>query len=310
MQHDESLAAMRALVALSEHGSFTLAARALRVSRTAVSKAIERLETRRKVRLLSRTARELRLTDEGLRFLDHCREVLDAIARAEASLAVPHRAVSGTVRLSVPPVFGRQRVMPILNELSRRHAALLIDVDFDQRRHALVSDGFDLAVRIGELPDSAALIARRVGEQTTVLCASRAYVARHGAPRDIVDLTNHRCLTEGHHDGSHDAWQTTEGEVRVRPSMRLRDATALLDAARGDLGIAQLPQWMVAADIARGELVQVLPGLSGRSLPIHLVWPAGRHLPARVRCVIDGLVERFGASDVPMTSRSPNYCEN
>ncbi|ALM82391.1 LysR family transcriptional regulator [Bordetella sp. N] len=296
MNNDESLAGIRAFAAVGEHGSFTLAARALRVSRTAVSKAIERMEARLQVRLLERSTRHLALTEEGQRFLAHCREVMAALARAEASVAARPRRLAGQVRLSVPPMLGRRWVLPVLATLAERHEGLTFDVSFASRGSELVEEGVDLAVRVGTLPDRAELVARRLGAQPTVLCASRAYLTRRLAPSTPADLTGHRCLT----DNRRGSWQmekggasAEQGDIPVNAVMCLHDTGALFDAVAGGMGIAQLPLWLVEESLQTGLLQRVMPDHRAATLPIHAVWPRGRHMAPRVRCVIDTLAAAF-----------------
>ncbi|NBD08302.1 MULTISPECIES: LysR family transcriptional regulator [Corallococcus] len=302
MLTENALAGIRAFVALGDTGSFTDAAQRIDVSRTAVSKAVSRLEARLGVRLVERSTRRLALTPEGREFHERCRQVMEALASAEASVSTRRTQPAGDVRLDVPLLFGRRWVMPVVGELAARHPRLRFDVTFSNRVSELVADGVDLAVRIGKLADRAELMARPLGVQRTILCASPTYLARGGVPQTLADLAGHRCLLSDRRTG----WRLTElvdatrpeagmasSEVPVDGALCLRDTGALLDAALAGMGVAQLPSWLAAEHLQAGALRRVLPMLRGASLPIHAVWPRGRHMPPRIRLVIDALVAQM-----------------
>ncbi|MBD9579197.1 LysR family transcriptional regulator [Pseudomonas sp. PDM23] len=284
---DDSIAGLRAFVAFAESGGFTAAGERLGLSRSAVSKAVTRLEERLGRRLVDRSSRSLQLTEEGGLLLQHGRRVLDELDLAAQALHATDDEVSGLVRIDLPPLYGRQVVMPILRDVSDRYPRLRFDLGFSPVASELVAEGVHLAVRIGVLPDRAELIARSLGRQPTRLYAAPVYLQANPPVRDPADLSLQRCLLADVHDD----WEWLPGAPRLRGPFVLRDTCALLEGCIAGLGVACLPDWLARPYVARGELIPVLPEHPGPVLPIHVIWPRGRYLPARVRVVIDALVE-------------------
>lgn len=283
---DDSIAGLRAFVALADTGGFTAAGRSLGISRSAVSKAVTRLEQRLGTRLVERSSRALQLTDEGQALHEQGRRALAELAAAQALFDHPE-GVNGLVRLALPPLFGRLQVMPVLHRLAARYPGLAFDVDFSRQASELVADGVDIAVRIGALADRAEWVARPLGLQPVLLCAAPHYLAQRIPPQVPGDLTQHTCLLLDR------PWSLAPG-VQLAGQFCLRDTAALLDAALAGHGIAQLPAWLAQPHLAAATLVQVLPQLALPALPINVLWPRGRHLPRRARAVIDALVNELG----------------
>lgn len=290
----EGFTGIRAFVQAVEAGSFSAAARQLGQSPSSVGKAIARLEQRLEVRLLQRTTRRLALTDEGAAYHESCVRALQELERAQSGLVDRRALPSGCLRIALPVLLGRQWVVPLLLGWARAYPALDIEAVFSSHPVDFAEGGFDLAVRIGTLEDSASLVARRIGKQRLVTCAAPAYLNTCAPPRSLADLPAHACLGVLR-DGRVEAWRfvDTAGQactVNVKARLRLADREAVAAAASAGLGLAQLPQWLIAEALARGELVAVLPDHEPAPLPIHVVWPASRTLPARVRMVVDGLL--------------------
>ena len=291
------LEGIAAFVAAAEAGSFTRAGERLGLTRSAVGKSIARLEARLGTRLFNRTTRSLSLTDEGARFHESCLRALAELEDAEAELAERAGEPSGRVRIVLPVLFGRQWVLPLLLELTARHPRLAFDIGFSNRMSDLTSEGIDIGVRIGEPGDAAGLVARRLGTQTTRLCASPAYLARAGTPATIADLGGHACVLERRRGGP-PRWQLTDGagrahQVAVAGRLMLDRSDAAADAVTAGHGIGCLPSWLVAPAIRAGTLAAVLPDVTSDALPIHALWPAQRPLPLRLRVVVDALVGLF-----------------
>jgi DNA-binding transcriptional LysR family regulator len=294
----DQLSGIAAFVRAAEASSFAVAAEQMGLSRSAVGKAIARLEERLGVQLFHRTTRSLRLTDEGAAFYERCAGALADIRDAEESFDTARRQPAGRVRISVPVLLGRHCIAPILVDLAAAHTQLELEVAFTDRPVDLLTDGFDLVVRTGALADEAELKARRLGSQSMLLCAAPAYLARHGTPARLEDIAAHAQLAYG--KGRRVVpWRFDEqGQRReVEPAGRLRfdDLEAIADAAAGASGLAWLPSWLVAARLKSGQLAEVLPALRGPGFDVHAVWPLGRYLPMRVRAVIDVLVEHVPA---------------
>lgn len=287
---DDAWAGLRALVALADRGSFSAAARELRLTRPAVSKAVSRLEQRHGVRLVDRSRRANVLTEAGQALAVQGRRARDALAASEDILRDGTGDPSGVVRLDLPPAFGRRWILPALLELQARHPGLGLDVGFSTRISELVSDGVDLAVRIGRLPDRAELVARRLGMQPTGLFASPAYLATAAPLRVVADLDRHACLLQV----PDERWSWLAPVLQPASRLVLDDSNALLQAVTAGHGIARLPAWMAAAQ-PEGALVTVLANSPAPALPINALWPGGRYLPRRVRVVIDTLVTALAA---------------
>lgn len=286
-----------AFVETAEAGSFTAAAERLGLTRSAVGKSIARLEARLGTRLFHRTTRNLSLTDEGMRFRESCLLALAELDGAEASLAERTGEPAGLLKIEIPVLFGRQWILPLLLELSSRHPRLELDIGFSNRMADLTAEGIDLGIRIGALDDASGLIARRLGTQTTLLCAAPAYLASAGRPQTIDELAQHACISERKRGGQ-SRWRLTDsgGKVRsfgVSSRLALDRSDAIADAVLAGHGIGCLPAWLVAPALRAGTLETVLPDVASDALPIHALWPMQHPLPLKLRVVIDALVERF-----------------
>lgn len=294
----DQLSGIAAFVRAAEASSFAVAAEQLGLSRSAVGKAIARLERRLGVQLFHRTTRSLRLTDEGAAFYERCARALADIRDAEEGVDTAKRHPVGRVRISVPVLLGRHCIAPLLVELAVAHAQLELEVAFTDRPVDLLADGIDLAVRTGTLGDEADLKARSLGVQSMVLCAAPSYLAKRGTPRRLEEIGSHAMLAYGKGQRVVPWRFDDEGERReIKPAGRLRfdDLEAIADAAACAGGLAWLPSWLVAARLRAGQLVEVLPALRGPGFEIHAVWPLGRYLPMRVRAVIDALAGQVPA---------------
>jgi DNA-binding transcriptional LysR family regulator len=293
----ERLNGIAVFVQVVEAGSFAQAGERLGLSRSAVGKAIARLEDRLGTRLFHRTTRAQSLTDDGQLFHERCVRALAELGEAQAELESGRRAPVGRLRVSMPVLFGRRCVAPVLLELARQHAGLSLELSFDDRPVDLVGEGFDLAVRFGPVPEQGELVARPIGTDVRMLCAAPAYLAAHGRPRRIADLAGHHGLLYAR-GGMVKPWAFLDarGEVvhaAVQSRVRMDDLQALMDAALAGAGVVGLPVWLAADALRGGALVRVLPREAIAHQPIHLVWPKQRHLPCRMRTAIDLLVERI-----------------
>jgi LysR family transcriptional activator of dmlA len=277
-------------VTVAESGSFSAAARILRLSPSTVSKLIGRLEKRFNVRAFDRTSKAAALTREGEVYLEHIRRVLDAAADvdglAETLESVPH----GTVRVHTSLSFARSQIVPLLTEFVHRYP----DVELLFRvgpRFVSMTDDMDLAVWFGAPMDSS-LVARKIGSSRRILCATPAYLARKGRPRAPAELDHHELLS--YSIPGRESWPfLQEGKVREVPA-QFRVSADLADLlyqlARADLGIARLPEFMVVDDIRAGVLVPLLEEFSFPE-PIYAIYRSRRHLSPRIRAFIDFLAD-------------------
>jgi LysR family transcriptional regulator for bpeEF and oprC len=277
----------------AKHGGFAAAAREQGVAPSTLAKAVARLELALGVKLFHRTTRQVRLTPDGERLFQRCQRVLAEVEDLQAEASGTRALPSGTLRIDLPAFYGKRFVMPLLAGLQQRHPQLEIDVRLSDAYVDLVRDGIDLALRIGRLDDST-LVARRVDKQHLVLCASPAYLAARGTPRRVEDLAGHAAIVfRLPTSGRNRPWQLrqrgTEVELAPRAHMRVDDGEGLVEALKLGMGVCQLPDMMVQAELERGELIELLPSCRPEPMPIHIVYPSGRLVPERVRVAIEAL---------------------
>lgn len=294
----DRIEAMQAFVAVVETGSFVGAADKLSLSKAVVSRQIGLLEDQLGTRLLHRTTRRVSMTSDGELFLARSRELLQQWQEAEDE--VSHRAVQarGTLRINVPFSYGVMYLAPLWPAFMQKHPDVLLDVTLSDRVADLVDEGFDLAVRIGHLPASS-LVSRRLASMRLKLCASPSYVKAQGQPTVPTELTEHRILAYSLLSTG-DAWtlssrsNPTERQiVDVRPVMRSNNGDTCTQAAVAGQGIVLQPDFMVQPLLSRGELVELLPDWQAEEFGIYAVYPSRRHLPAKVRLMIDFLVHEL-----------------
>jgi DNA-binding transcriptional LysR family regulator len=286
-------------VRVVETGSFALAAERMNLTRSAVGKVIVRLEKRLGVRLLNRTTRSQRLTEDGQAYYDRCVRALAELEAAEADLDSGRREPKGRLRVSVPQAFGHYCVAPVLLGLARKHPQLKIDISITDRFVDVIEEGFDLVVRVGPLADSVSLAARKLGMQHASIGAAPAYLARHGTPRNVDELRGHAVLAYLR-AGSAQPWDVVDvdGQIRraqVQPQLGFDDMKGIVDAALAGFGLAWLPSWLLARYEQTGELVTVMENCFRPAQEIHLVWPKSRYLALKTRCAIDALVAEIPA---------------
>ncbi|HWT98751.1 MAG TPA: LysR substrate-binding domain-containing protein [Terriglobales bacterium] len=281
----DRLGGIAAFVQATESGSFALAAERLNLTRSAVGKSIARLEQRLGVRLFHRTTRSLSLTEDGQTFYESCLRALKELETAEAALDSGRQSVNGRLRVSMANVFGRHCVAPILLELARQHPGLELDLSFNDRPVDLIEDGFDLAIRGGNVPDQSGLMIRRLGEQRMIVVAAPAYLARH----EGVVYGRGSQIKPWSFKGPEG--RLIQQEIRCR--LRLDDVEALVDAALSGAGLGWLPCWLIAPHVKRGALVPVLSPDLAIGYPMYAVWPQSPHLPLRTRLAIDALAAQL-----------------
>lgn len=294
--------AMTLLVASVDAGSLSAAARRLGVPLATMSRKVSELESRLRTRLLVRSTRRLALTDAGRSYVEACRRILDEVAEAERAAAGEYRAPRGDLAISAPVVFGRLHVLPIVVEFLKAHAQIDARLALADRVVNLLEERLDVALRIGELPDSS-LVAIRVGAIRQVVCASPAYFAARGAPQRPADLARHDCITfEG--IASPAAWTFAARKpivATLRSRLAVNSAEAAIDAAIAGLGVTRVLSYQVAAALREGTLVPALEGYESAPSPVSLVHAGGRLLPLKLRAFLDfaapRLRERLAARD-------------
>jgi len=277
-----------------DSGSLTEAGRRLRLTPSAVSKQISRLEESLGVRLLERTTRSVRATDAGLELCQRTRPLFEAFAEATSAVRDRGRELSGRVRISASPALGRTRVLPVLARLAVEHASLDFDVVLTGKRLDFFEDELDIAVREGALDDSS-LVARRLGTSSVFLYASPAYVRKHGRLRSIAEIDRHDLLLVPAADALRELSQLRGTPKPRDPRFRINDLLSLRELAESGAGIAALPDYVADSSVASGNLVRLLGTAAIAEIAIHAVYPSRRHLPRRVGVVIDALSAAFQA---------------
>jgi len=288
---------MRSFVEVVDRGGFNRAAVRLGVSKSIISRRIAALEADLGVRLLTRSTRGITPTEAGLEFKARCERILAEVAEARDAVVRQGGDMVGRLRIAAPLSFGVRHVAPLLAEMAERYPRLEIEVAFADRVTDLIGERFDAAVRIGALRDSS-LIARRIAPVRSVLAASPAYLARHGRPSSPDDLLRHQCLI---YTGSAVLdWSFRFGRrwVTIRPSGRLRSDSGdvLLKWAIAGLGIANLPSFLTSEAVRDGTLESLLPEYTMPEFGVYVVRPPGPQVPAKVRALIDIMVERFSGN--------------
>ncbi|HEY5972729.1 MAG TPA: LysR substrate-binding domain-containing protein [Pseudoxanthomonas sp.] len=292
---------IEALILTVERGSLTAAAATLGSTPSAVSRAISRLEQRLGMQLLRRSTRRLGLTEAGQQYLEQSRHAFALLDAAERALQGQRERLAGRVRISAPTTYGHHRLPQRLRDFAERHPQVEIELAISNRNVALVAEGFDLAIRAGELPDSG-LVARKLEDAAFCLVAAPAYLQRRGAPTGIDELANHDCLafvmpSTGRvmpwmlRDGKRDVDWTPDAALKVAD-----DPLGVVSLARAGAGICQTYEFIVAADLQRGDLVEVLPQTRGRTRAFSLLYAPHRQLPAVARAVIDALAANAGVA--------------
>ena len=277
----DRLANMTAFAKVVETGSFTGAARHLRVSPTMVSKQVRELEDRLGIKLLNRTTRRVSLTDVGSLFYQRCAPLLDEIAELECLASQMNTTPRGLLRVSAPLAFGATRVAAALADFTKHYPDVQVDLVLTDRMVDLVDEGFDLAIYVGD-PGNSSLIARRLAVYQTILCATPAYLSEHGAPAVPEDLTRHNCLTHPNEELSKQwTFAGPGGEphtIKVSGNYRTNSITAQIAAALRDQGVMLQPTNMVAEEIRSGRLVQILSEFKSPELVVRALYLPGRHL--------------------------------
>jgi DNA-binding transcriptional LysR family regulator len=290
---------MQTFVAVVDEQGFAGAARKLGISPPAVTRAIAELERRVGARLLTRTTRVVRVTDAGARYADDCRRILAEADEADASAGGVHRAPRGRLTVTAPAMFGGMHVTPIAIEYLRRHPEVSIGCWFVDRIVNLVEEGADVAIRIGELPDSS-LTAIRVGAVRRVICAAPAYLGKHGTPCAPSDLARHTIVAN--RLSPHTEWRLAERgagrSVRLAPRLMTTTNEAAIEGALAGFGIARVLSYQVADHVRRGRLKIVLEDCEPPPWPVHVMHREGRHASRKIRAFVDLAVERLRANPV------------
>jgi DNA-binding transcriptional LysR family regulator len=286
---------MQTFNAVVDAGSFVGAAEALSLSKAAVSRYVVDMETRLGVRLLHRTTRRLSLTDEGQVFYARSKELLAGLDAAEAEVTSRSEAATGLLRVNAPFTFGILQLAPLWGQFKALNPKVVLDITLADRLVDLVEEGYDVAIRIATLASST-LVSKRLATTRMVLCASPGYLARHGTPTDPSELAAHAVISYIYW-ATRDEWRF-EGpagavSIKTQPIMTTNSGDTCRAAALADQGVILQPSFLVGPDLASGALVELMPGFRSMELGIYAVYPTRKHVPAKVRALVDFLQVHF-----------------
>ena len=282
---------MGTFIRVVEAGSISGAADRMGVAKSAVSRRLKELEEHLGVELFHRTTRQMNLTDTGRAFYHQAVRILDDVLEAEHATSQAHGTLKGSLKIALPSSFGLMHIGPAINEFLKEHPQVEFDLDFNDREVDLIQEGFDLAIRIANLPDSS-LIARRFAPVKTVMCASPDYLEQMGIPRSPDECLVYSLLRD------YEYWHLSdirgnEIRTRIRPYLKASTGEFIRDAAVAGLGIVLIPTFIAYKEIERGTLVPVLKDYKPPQINAYAIYPQTRHLSQRVRTFVDLLVKRF-----------------
>ncbi len=293
----DRLEAMSVFAAVAEAQGFSAASRRLGMPLATVSRKVSELEQSLGVRLLARSTRRVSLTDTGRQYFEACRRILDDVSEAERAAAGEYRAPRGELILTTPIVFGRLHIVPVVTEFLEAYREVHVQMMLVDRVVDLIDEHIDLALRIGELPDSS-LIAVRLGTIGRVVCASPAYLAAHGVPAHPRELAGHDAVTFAGLSSPKE-WSFRVGGATqrfpVRSRLTVNTAEAALDAVMAGAGLTRVMSYQAAAAVRDGRLVMLLRDYAPEPNPISLVYPSGRLVPLKLRAFLDFAVPRLKA---------------
>ena len=292
---------LESFVSVATRGSLTAAARAEGVAPAIMGRRLDALEERLGVKLLVRTTRRITLTHEGSAFLEDCQRLLADLANAEASVSAGGVKASGHLRITAPAGFGRRHVAPLVPRFREQHADVTISLNLSDRVFDLAAEGFDCAVRVGDMPDSS-LISVRLADNRRLCVATPTYLRQHGTPQHPSDLSRFDCLTLSSDASQTRGWsfQLPKGEgselIYLKPGgpLNCSDGQVLHDWCLAGYGIAWRSTWEVEAEVASGALVALLEDFAAPANGIYAVFPHAKHMPLRVRLWIDFLKHHYG----------------
>jgi DNA-binding transcriptional LysR family regulator len=280
-------------------GSLSAAARAEGIAPAMIGRRLDALEERLGVKLLQRTTRKIALTNEGTAFLEDCQRILAELEDAEAAVSDRSARATGHLTISAPAGFGRRHVAPLLPSFLAEHRDLTLSLDLNDRVVDLIGEGVDVAIRIASLTDSS-LVGVKLADNKRVVVASPGYIKRHGTPATLDDLSKHNCLAISS-QGSQRGWTFRQHgrnvTIKVTGNLECNDGQVLHDWALDGKGLSWRSMWEVATEIESGELVTVLDDFAAPGSDIYAVFAQRRHLPLRIRALVDFLRRTYGQQD-------------
>lgn len=278
-------------VAVAETESFTAAAKRLGISTAQVSRQISALEERLSAKLFYRTTRKVSVTEVGGIYYQHCRQVMDGLADAERAITNLQSTPKGKLKITAPITYGERSVAPLVNDFVTQYPELEVQLVLSNQQIDLIDEGFDLAIRLGQLGDSS-MIGKRLATRKQYVCAAPEYLSAFGAPHTLSELERHNCLS-----GTLDYWRFQEKgkarNIRVKGNFSCNSGPVLVDAALKGVGIVQLPDYYVQEYINEGQLIELLPNYREPDDAVWALYPQNRHLSPKVRMLVDYLAKEL-----------------
>ncbi|CED58157.1 Putative transcriptional regulator, LysR family [Moritella viscosa] len=276
-------------VAVAETESFTAAAKRLGISTAQVSRQVSALEERLSAKLFYRTTRKISVTEVGGIYYQHCRQVMDGLADAERAITNLQSTPKGKLKITAPITYGERSVAPLVNDFVMQYPELEVQLVLSNQQIDLIDEGFDLAIRLGQLGDSS-MIGKRLAIRKQYVCAAPEYLSAFGAPHTLSELERHNCLS-----GTLDYWRFQEKgkarNIRVKGNFSCNSGPVLVDAALKGVGIVQLPDYYVQEYINQGQLIELLPNYREPDDAVWALYPQNRHLSPKVRMLVDYLAK-------------------
>jgi DNA-binding transcriptional LysR family regulator len=289
---------IESFVAVAQLGSFVKAADKLAISKAMVSRNVSELEARLGVRLMQRSTRRLSLSDAGAEYLQRCVQILGELNDANAAISAKAVEAQGPLKVTAPLTFGIRHMAPLWGEFLKIHPKVELVVNLNDRVVDLIEEGYDLAVRIGNLASSS-LIARRIAATRMILCASPRYLQRAAPIRELGDIARHDVMAYTYL-ATGDLWSFNgpggDKTIQVHPKLRSNSGDTCRAAALADQGIVFQPGFLVGDDLTQGRLVEILPQYAGPEMDINVVYPSRLHLSHKVRAMVDFLSDAFAQS--------------
>ena len=301
----DRLTAMKIFVRIIQLGSFTAVAVEMGMTQSSISKKMSGLETQLGATLLTRSNRQVLLTEIGTNYYEHCLSILNQVEEAEAQTKDYTLKPKGSLRINMPVAFGRIHVAPYLPKFMKTYPDIRLEVSALDRKIDLLGDGFDLVIRIGILADSN-LVARKIGSSPRVIVASPEYLKTHGSPAGIQELKDHNCLV--YTDLAtvniwHFWYQGKEVSIQVKGSMQSNCSDAILECVLSGIGIAVMPNWLIQPQLDSGDLVPIMEDFVPTEFPINAVYPQNNYIPLKVRCFINYMKDAYLQNPVLQTSK-------
>ena len=286
---------MKVFTVVARNRSFTGAARELDMATQTVSKYVKSLEDQLGVQLFDRTTRKVNLNHTGTAYFERCNELLQQFDELESSVTAQHVSPRGKIRISAPTAFGELHLVPALKDFLQLHPDIVVDADLSNRKVSLVEEGFDLAIRIGQLPDSS-MVAKKLASMRVSVCASKEYLATHGTPQHPSDLANHNCFVDHNFRGGRHWPFVVDGKplkVEVGGSFQSNSPGSISKMVLAGLGIGLSPMYIISTHLVAGRLVTLFDDYEANQFGVYAIYPHRKHLSRRVRVLVDFLAERF-----------------